>query len=209
MKGFAIGGICLIRLKKIRPSFLPLPWGIGSENAAHRIAVEWDVKGVTKQGVYVPRRDTDSCLNTLAGGRLFPGVQHHAKFTNIEEGDNYSVEMRSSDGIAHVLVSGKVTEGLPAESVFDSLKEVSDFFENGSLGYSATNKEGVFDGLELCSENWSVQSFAVDEMRSSYFDDEARFPKGTVVFDNALLMRGIEHQWLGREDLCCNEVKAR
>jgi len=63
-QGWAIGGICLIRLKNIRPSFWPLPWGIGSENAAHRIAVEWDVDGQTQQGVYIPRRDTDSRLNS-------------------------------------------------------------------------------------------------------------------------------------------------
>ncbi len=41
-KGYAMGGICLIRLKAIRPRFVPIPWGICSENAAHRIAVEWD-----------------------------------------------------------------------------------------------------------------------------------------------------------------------
>lgn len=64
--GYAIGGICLIRLKNIRPNFLPLPWGLNSENAAHRIAVEWDVDGETKQGVYIPRRDTNSVLNHFA-----------------------------------------------------------------------------------------------------------------------------------------------
>jgi hypothetical protein len=31
--GYAIGGICLIRLKRVRPKLLPIPWGIGSENA--------------------------------------------------------------------------------------------------------------------------------------------------------------------------------
>ena len=34
--GSAIGGICLIRLKHIRPVFLPRLLGIRSENAAHR-----------------------------------------------------------------------------------------------------------------------------------------------------------------------------
>ena len=45
VNGFAIGGICLIRLKAMRPRFFPFRWGIGSENAAHRIAVEWEVDG--------------------------------------------------------------------------------------------------------------------------------------------------------------------
>ena len=44
VNGYAIGGICLIRLKGLRPRFFPFPLGIQSENAAHRIAVEWECK---------------------------------------------------------------------------------------------------------------------------------------------------------------------
>ena len=110
--GFAIGGICLIRLKAIRPRFVPLPWGIRSENAAHRIAVEWDVDGRPQEGVYIPRRDTDSQLSTWVGGTLFPGVHHHAAFTVEETGDRFSVALQSDDGDTQVLVEGKVAEQL-------------------------------------------------------------------------------------------------
>ena len=41
-QGHAIAGICLIRLEEIRPGGLPALLGVSSENAAHRIAVEWD-----------------------------------------------------------------------------------------------------------------------------------------------------------------------
>src|SRR5687768_11133007 len=75
-----MAGVCLIRLKKIRLRFLPPFLGIFSENAAHRIAVEWDQDGETKEGVFIPRRDISSRLNTLGGGRLYPGVHHHAAF---------------------------------------------------------------------------------------------------------------------------------
>ena len=36
--GYGIAGICLIRLKQLRPRFLPAFTGLSSENAAHRIA---------------------------------------------------------------------------------------------------------------------------------------------------------------------------
>ena len=72
VNGMGMAGVCLIRLKHIRPRFLPAFLGISSENAAHRIAVEWDQDGEKKEGVFIPRRDTSSWLNTLAGGRLFP-----------------------------------------------------------------------------------------------------------------------------------------
>ena len=50
--GYAVAGICLIRLGSMRPRFLPAWAGLRSENAAHRIAVEWDTPAGTKTGVY-------------------------------------------------------------------------------------------------------------------------------------------------------------
>jgi hypothetical protein len=67
-----VAGICLIRLKEIRPKGFPKNIGISSENGAHRIAVEWEEHGVTKEGVYIPRRDTSSKINAFAGGFIFP-----------------------------------------------------------------------------------------------------------------------------------------
>lgn len=204
VNGYAIGGICLIRLKNLRPKFLPIPWGIGSENAAHRIAVEWESNGVTKHGVYVPRRDTDSLFNLLAGGTIFPGLQHHAKFSSVENEDRYSVTMKSNDGATAVHVAGRLTTTHPSSSVFPTLTAVSDFFEEGALGYSDTKTAGQFDGLELHSKNWLVESLDVDEVHSSYFEDSNRFPAGSVEFDCALLMRNIVHEWHGHPVLCCD-----
>jgi len=79
--GYAIAGICLIRLERIRPRFVPSVFGLSSENAAHRIAVLWnDDDGVEREGVFIPRRDTGSAINLLAGGCLFPGEHHRAAF---------------------------------------------------------------------------------------------------------------------------------
>jgi Uncharacterized conserved protein (COG2071) len=203
VRGQAIGGICLIRLQGVRPRFFPLPWGIGSENAAHRIAVEWDAGGSTQAGVYIPRRDTDSRLNTLAGGAIFPGIHHHAAFTVEETDQRFSVALRSDDGATRVLVSGSVTDRLPPSSAFSSVAEASAFFETGSLGYSATRAAGRYDGLELRCKSWQVEPLAVDRVESSYFEDESLFPRGSVAFDCALLMRGIDHEWHSRENLCC------
>ena len=47
--GWAVAGICLIRLGALRPAPLPAAAGLRSENAAHRFAVEWeDVDGVLR-----------------------------------------------------------------------------------------------------------------------------------------------------------------
>lgn len=199
-KGMA--GICLIRLKGIGPRWLPRFVGIGSENAAHRIAVEWDDQGTTHSGVYIPRRDSSSVLNRLAGGRLFPGIHHHSRFVVAETETDYRIEMSNADG-TYVAVEGCVASNLPRGSIFGSLAEASDFFARGALGYSATNRPGLYDGLELRTQEWQVQPLDIRRAESSFFADQVVFPSGTVEFDCALLMRHIAHEWHGVETLSC------
>jgi hypothetical protein len=202
-RGTGMAGICLIRLRGVRPRFVPAWLGVSSENAAHRTAVEWDDAGVTREGVYVRRRDTSSQLNALAGGRVFPGIHSHARFTTRETDTHFEVALHSDDGVTNVSVAGDLAAELPAGSVFGSLAEASAFFQGGSLGYSATPDPGRFQGLELRCHRWQVAPLAVSAVRSSYFDDRTVFPAGSVEFDCALLMRGIEHEWHGQADLCC------
>jgi hypothetical protein len=199
--GVGLVGICLIRLKCVRPALCPSWLGISSENAAHRVAVEWDDGGTAREGVYVRRRDTDSRLNALAGGRLFPGIHHHARFTVQESAEHYAVALRSDDGATSMSVRARRTAQWPASSCFGALDEASRFFQAGSLGYSATADPCRFDGLELRCLNWQVQPLAVEQVQTSYFDDESLFPRGSIEFDCALLMRGIEHEWHGKPDL--------
>lgn len=60
----------MIRFRELRPNFLPSWIGMSSENAAHRIAVEWDEDGQMQEGVFIPRRDTNSWFNKTLGGRV-------------------------------------------------------------------------------------------------------------------------------------------
>ena len=202
INGSGIAGVCLIRLKHVRPKFLPAFLGLSSENAAHRFAVEWDDGGETKEGVYVPRRDTSSKINTLLGGRLFPGMQSHADFQIQEKDGHFRIELTSDDRHTHLLVEGNVADELPADSVFGTLANASDFLERGSLGYSATAEQGRFDGIELHSFNWKLRPLHVNKLKSSFFENVDLFPPGSLEFDCAFLMQGIEHEWHGKDCLC-------
>lgn len=194
VNGKGIAGICLIRLKEIRPKGLPKQIGISSENGAHRIAVEWEENGVLKEGVYIPRRDTSSRLNSLAGGTIFPGVHNLARFSVNEKDDVYEVSFVSDDK-TYLSIKARETENWNKESVFDNLDCVSDFFEQGSVGYSPDKNN--FDGLELKAINWKVSLLKVESVKSSFFENENIFPRGSVKFDNALLMKDIDHEWIG------------
>jgi uncharacterized protein YqjF (DUF2071 family) len=200
-KGKAIAGICLIRLEHIRPKFVPEIIGVSSENAAHRIAVLWeDETGAAREGVYIPRRDTNSLINTAVGGRLFPGEHHRANFAVREEADAIRFEMRSQDKSVSVELKGRISEALPEDSVFSSLSEASGFFETGSLGYSAASDARHLDGIVLQTKEWKVEPLALDFVHSSFYADESAFPKGSVEFDHALIMQNIEHEWHGTEN---------
>ena len=203
LHGQAVAGICLIRLTGVRPRPLPAWLGVASENAAHRAAVEWDDGGVAREGVYIWRRDTGSRLNALAGGRLFPGVHHHATFDVKESGGDLRVALRSDDGVTAVTVAGRVADRLPAASAFGSVAEASAFFAAGSVGYSPAADPARLNGLELRCRGWRVEPLEVTGVQSSFFDDRSRFPPGSAAFDCALVMRGVEHEWHGLPDLCC------
>ena len=194
-RGQAIAGICLIRLEDIRPARFPRMVGFSSENAAHRIAAVWEEKGTLREGVYIPRRDSGSLINQLAGGRIFPGEHHRARFQVVESQERIELHMKSADDVVSVDVAGTLASGLPNTSSFASPAEASAFFEPGSLGYSAKRDGKRLDGVVLKTFQWRVEPLAIEYVRSSFFSDASTFPPGSVEFDCALLMRNIEHEW--------------
>jgi hypothetical protein len=190
--GYAVAGICLIRLASTRPSGLPERLGLRSENAAHRFAVIWeDADGETREGVYVPRRHTSAMLNRLSGDRVFPGQHERARFNVDERDDRVRIAFEGDESVE---VFARLAPKLEGSELFPDLATASRFFERGAVGYSPA-KRGGFDGLQLETTEWRVDPVRVESSRSSYFDDEFRFPPGTATFDCALLMRDVSVTW--------------
>jgi len=200
-KGQAIVGVCLIRLESIRPIGVPAIIGFASENAAHRFAVNWRGENEWQEGVFIPRRDTNSLINQLAGGRVFAGEHHAADFEVVDDGANIQLRMAARDGGVTVRVSATTATSLPESSCFASVGEASKFFEPGSVGYSATSNPRKLHGVVLQTKSWLVEPLKVHDMFSSYFADQSRFPVGSIAFDHGLIMRNIEHAWHGADDL--------
>ena len=174
--------------------------GTSSENAAHRFAVEWDHADGVRTGVYIPRRDSDSWLNVALGGRVFPGEHHHTTFDVDESPDHVNVGFAANDGSVRVSVQGAPAPGLDSSVVFESLAQASRFFEDGSMGYSATRTLGAFDGLQLLTNAWRVTPVQA-QATSSYFDDQENFPEGSAVLDHALLMKRVPVDWQATDRL--------
>ena len=193
--GFAVGGICLIRLGRLRPRPVPAPFGLRTENAAHRIAVVWDGPGGPRRGVYIPRRDTSSALTARLGGRVFAGEQHRAEFEVCESDGRLRVGFRAKDGGASARVEVRTAEEFSGSALFGDLEEASRFFRDAPTGYAARATGSGLDGVTLDTAGWEVTPTDLISVESSYFADAELFPRGTAQPDTALLMRDIEAGW--------------
>jgi hypothetical protein len=194
VRGWAVAGICLLRLGQVRPTALPAArWGLGSENAAHRYAVEWDTPTGPATGVYIRRRDSGSLLNVLAGGRLFPGRHGRAAFTVVETDTTMHVRYTTADHSTEVDVAGTIQPDgwWQGSELFETFTAASRFFRRGSDGYSP-RRDGGFDGMRLCCDDWRLRPFAVQRVVSSVYDT---YPAGTAVLDCALAMTNVPARW--------------
>jgi hypothetical protein len=199
--GVGIAGVCMIRFRGLRPRGLPSWLGLGSENAAHRIAVEWEADGVRQEGVFIPQRNTNSIFNRILGGRIFPGIFTEARFDSTDTDDEVGLRIVNPDRTLEVAFRGTRTERHSADSIFPSLDVAAGFFSLGATGYSATHRPDHYHGMTLHSLDWRVAPLIVHEHHSRFFTDRTRFPTGTVELDCALLMRSVPHEWHSRPDV--------
>lgn len=187
-RGHAVGGICLIRLAGARRSGGPLPgladlagrFGLRTELAVHRIATVWQGPDGPEQGVYIPRRDTDSRISTLTAGLFLPGEHHLARFEVEESPERLRIGFRSADGTAHAQVQALVADRLRGSALFADLDEAAAFVREAPDGYAARGEE------------FSIRPATLLHVASSYFEDPDRFPEGTAIADSALVLRDVE-----------------
>lgn len=200
VNGYGIVGICFFQLKDLRIKGTPSLLGYRSENAAHRISIQWEENGKRKTGVYIPRRDTSSVLNALAGGRVFSGAHRLAKFQVKEENETFEISFQGKDGTSFYM-QARESSNFPMGSLFKTLDRASAFFRRGNIGYAPRYKREIFDGIELHISDWDVQALRVNEVQSDFFENLTFFPKGSIYFDHALLMKNCEHEWLERREI--------
>ena len=192
--GYAIVGVCLVRLESLRPRGLPAWLGVCSENAVHRIASEWiDSQKYSHEGVFVARRDTDLWLSTILQGSFSDRQYHRARFAVEESAAHAEFICRSVDKTTEVMFSGDDALRLPASSCFKSLQE--DFFRSGNSGSSLIEDTKSLGGIALEAKEWKIRPFRINRLSCSFFDDKRRFPEGSIEFDHALVMRDVAHAW--------------
>ena len=200
VKDKAVVGVCLIRIERARPKGLPEYVGFASENMAHRFAIRFPQGDGEEDGVFVPRRDTDSAFVGLLGGRLFPGYHHLAEFAVAETADGLTMDVQTERGVGDVHLRAKWTTQWQGSEIFDGLEEASEFFQRAPCGFSWGRDGRTLEGVRLRTMEWRIQPLRVDDVSARFYDSLRRFPPGSVAFDHALVMRAVPHEW---HELCC------
>jgi hypothetical protein len=193
--GFAIVGVCLIGLERLRPKGMPGAFGLSSENMAHRIAVRYPTRDGMHNGVFIWRRETNRRLVSLLGGRLFPGVHNRAGFVIDEGRDRLSVAVKTGGGLADVDFAGSYETAWQPDSIFPTFDNAVEFFRRGDCGFSCSLRAGRLDGLRLKTLQWEMSTLRSRRLYSAFFQDGERFSSKAIHFDCALLMRAIPHEW--------------
>ena len=193
--GWAVAGICLIRLGQLRPRGVPARLGLTSENAAHRFAVQWYDETGLRTGVYIPTRHSAAIVNVAVGDRLFPGRHERADFNSAESADAVSLAFTARNSQCFVDAAVEMRDELTDSELFASTAEASNFFRTGAAGFSPTRRSAQLDGLELRTANWRIQAAEICHVRSSFFDDRVAFPAGSISLDSALVMRDVAVEW--------------
>ena len=142
-----------------------------------RVGARWEVR----EGVFVPRRDTSSWLNFALGGRLFPGVHHHARFDVDENDGRYRIVLDSDDGEPIWQSRGRSPRRFPPLPYSGLSIEASAFFEAWFVGlfgheerqeHSTASNFGASTGT---SNHWSSSGWNQVSSRTAACSREGRW----------------------------------
>jgi hypothetical protein len=162
---------------------------------AHRVAIHYPSSDGIRSGVFVWRRETDRRLIELLGGRLFPGVHHHARFEVRESENSLAMHVTCDDGEADVRFSARAVGEWRHTPSFGSFDEVSEFFRKGDCGFSCTMRGDELEGLQLKMLKWEMVPMEIESQHCAFYANSQSFPAGSLEFDCGLLMRGLPHEW--------------
>jgi Uncharacterized conserved protein (COG2071) len=193
--GAAVVGVCLIRLAQLRPRGLPGFVGIASENMAHRVAIRYPTPEGPRDGIFIWQRHSDSALLCLAGGRLFPGVHHRARFHPVEDADGLWMEVRTEGGAVDVTFHASEAPAFAPTPAFPTFEDARAFFARGDCGFSCSLDGGRLEAMRVKTRQWAMSPLVAADVRAAFYEAPSRFPPGSIAFDGAVVMRGIPHEW--------------
>ena len=183
--GYAVAGIALAHLGRLRPAGLPPVTGLSRESATHGIAVEWESPRSLHTGVFVVHRDSAGTVP----GRHF---RRAPMFTVEERTDGLRVAYSSRDRAVQVDVDVSLATALEGSALFRDVRAAARFLEldgaNRAAGAAWTPQPR---GIKLSAGDGCISAARVRTAASSIFANTSVFPPGSVHLDSALVLRDL------------------
>jgi hypothetical protein len=176
---------------KLLQGFVSFDCSMFAENAAHRVAVEWETPEGVQTGVFIPERHSSSLVPVLLGGRILPGKHSLAQFQVNETDTDFDVELTSKDN--HVHVQTHLSNEWDS-SLFENWEQASNFYKNSPTGWSPKVNGVGEEGMSLTADNWSVKPAKTTLLKSSFYD---AIPSSDITYDHTLVMQKISSHWVG------------
>ena len=131
----------------------------------------------------------------LFGGRLFPGGHRRAVFCIRENGHELSMDVKTVRREADVSFAARQSESWDRSPLFPTFDETCRFFQKGDCGFSCSLENGKLEAVRLRTLRWEMSPLKVERVHAAFYQSCGCFPPGSVVFDSAVIMRRIPHEW--------------
>lgn len=192
VKGWTIAGVCLIRLSRVRPKFFPESISGSTEGAAFRVACV-DTQAADSRCVAILNRWTNSFF-VRCSDVITPMQHERAEFESLETGNEFELTVRLKHSSETCSIKAKRSRDWPADSVFDSVDEASNFFKEESQGHTVSASASgecsqCIGGVALNVHHWTVTPLAIENGSFPWL------PADSCEIDHALLMEDANSTW--------------
>ncbi len=208
LRGFALGGIALVRCASLRSALLPARI-TACENALHFVNGLRMEQQRAETGVLVMRYDTSSRLHAWIGGeRRWHCRHHHARFRVSESAESIDIRCDSDDRQVHLAMKAHLDRQICRQSVFRSTDQVLHLLRNELRCLGLVHRDSDDAASARTRGQPHLIPLSVEQLESSVFGDREKFPSGAVEFDSAYWLRDDELVWSDHGAICCDAATA-
>jgi hypothetical protein len=202
--GSAFFNIVVCHVDRMRPRFLPRPFGVTFWYVAYRLQVRATLSdGSSIEGLYFLRSEVDRRL-FVACGNMLTDFRFHAARVQSENDDDAiwsaRVEATTGGATASLVVRRNADERLGTGSPFASLEERERTLKYATLGLSVSNSERYIRVTEVIRDeaSWKEETVQVEVADWSY-------PRSLGLSDSRLVratrIAPIDYRWrIGRTE---------
>ena len=186
--GFGVAGIDFERIVRDRGNGT----GVVVDYVSHWFAVESEVDGVICR--YMPRRDTNSHLDTLYWNNGHTSVLNQSDIEREEKKGTYSYTLQSNAKVALLAEKGSHQSAL-----FASPQAMVAYLAPLTKAYYPTDQKGLYEGLDydavFAGKLDNIKPLVVSHQHSNLFSVNDLFPEESIQFDSAYRMPRFEQTY--------------